>query len=126
MSGPLLDRIDLHVEVSPVRWADLAEPGHGEPSRSVATRVADARRRQRRRGPLNATLPDRSLDEHVAASPDARALLGRAVERFGLSARAARRALKVARSIADLAGEDAVGPRAMAEALAYRAETRRS
>ena len=86
-------------------------------------RVGRARRRQQRRqGSQNALLGDRGLDAVVAATPEARALLGRAVERFALSARGARRALKVARTIADLAGDTQVGPEAMAEALAYRAE----
>jgi magnesium chelatase family protein len=68
----------------------------------------------------NAEIPDESIDRHVAATPDARRLLGRAVERLGLSARGARRTLKVARTIADLAGEARTGPEAVAEALAHR------
>jgi magnesium chelatase family protein len=68
----------------------------------------------------NAEIPDGVLDESVDATPDARALLGRAVDRMRLSARAARRTLRVARSIADLAGEQRVGPAALAEALTYR------
>jgi magnesium chelatase family protein len=125
MSGPLLDRIDLHVDVTPLRWADLAGPRDAEPSARVRERVSQARERQTARGAgVNASLPDRALDELVCATPEARALLGRAVERFGLSARAARRSLKVARSIADLAGEAGVGSAAMAEALGYRSETR--
>jgi magnesium chelatase family protein len=68
----------------------------------------------------NARLADAHLDERVDATPEARALLGRAVDGFGLSARAARRVLRVGRTIADLAGEPRTGPEAIAEALAYR------
>jgi magnesium chelatase family protein len=123
ISGPLLDRIDLHVEVRPLRWRDLDAGPPGEPSARVRERVARARDRQlRRAGVSNARLSDRELEQAAAATPEARALLGRAVERFALSARAARRVLKVARTIADLAEEARVGAPAMAEALAYRPE----
>ncbi len=125
ISGPLLDRIDLHVEVPAVAWREL-ESGPSEPcSARVRVRVAEARRRQRARlarwsARTNAEIPDRALDEAVEASPEARALLGRAVDRLRLSARGARRLLRVARTVADLEGEPAVGPAAMAEALGYR------
>jgi magnesium chelatase family protein len=123
VSGPLLDRIDLHVSVAPLRWEELDAGPRGQASREVCERVRSARRRQRERGaPTNARLPDRDLDAFAAASPEARALLGRAVDRFALSARAARRVLRVARSIADLAEDGAVGPEAVAEALSYRQE----
>ncbi len=125
ISGPLLDRIDLHVEVPAVAWREL-ESGPSEPcSARVRVRVAEARRRQRARlarwsARTNAEIPDRALDEAVEASPEARALLGRAVDRLRLSARGARRLLRVARTVADLEGDPAVGPAAMAEALGYR------
>jgi len=124
ISGPLLDRIDLQVAVQPVAWRELDAGAAGPTSREVRARVADARRRQARRngaGRLtNAELPDRELDAAIDATPEARRLLGRAVERLALSARAARRTLKVARSIADLAGERRTQASAVAEALAYR------
>ena len=122
VSGPLLDRIDLHVGVRPVDWCDLDASGASAPtSAAVRERVAAARRRQRRRGVVsNARIPDGALDALVRATPEARQLLGRAVDRLGLSARAARRILRVARSVADLAGEVDTGPRAMGEALGYR------
>jgi magnesium chelatase family protein len=125
VSGPLLDRIDLHVAMSPVAWRDLDAPGSRETSRQVRDRVVAARARQEARGRertlrTNAEIPDDALDALVAATPDARRLLGRAVERLGLSARAARRVLKVARTIADLAGDAQTGPAAVAEALGYR------
>jgi magnesium chelatase family protein len=123
ISGPLLDRIDLHVEVRPLPWRDLDGGSPGEPSARVRERVARARQRQlRRAGVTNARVADRELERVAAATPEARELLGRAVERFALSARAARRALKVARTIADLSGDPHVDVTAMAEALAYRPE----
>ncbi len=122
LSGPLLDRIDLHVEVRPVRFADLDRAAAGPGSAAARERVAEAQRLQQRRGAFrNADLPDDAVDAAAAATPDARRLLGRSVERLGLSARAARRVLKVARSIADLAGAARIGPEAMAEAVGFRA-----
>jgi magnesium chelatase family protein len=127
VSGPLLDRVDLHLRLKPVAWRDLNTPDGGPTSDAVGERVAAARRRQQQRGGssgagTNSRIPDAALDDWVDATPDARALLGRAVEKLGLSARAARRVLKVARTIADLAGEKATGPDAVAEALGYRQE----
>ena len=127
LSGPLLDRIDLHVAVPAVRWSELDAARAGPSSAEVRERVAAARRRQLARGSragfrLNADIPDGCLDDVVAAGPDARALLGRAVDKLALSARAARRVLKVARTLADLAGEARVGPGEIAEALAFRGD----
>jgi magnesium chelatase family protein len=127
VSGPLLDRIDLHVAVPAVDWRALDGAVAGEPSAAVRARVAAARARQRERLAslslrCNAEIPDTGIDEAVGATPEARALLGRAVERLRLSARAARRCLRTARTIADLAGEPRVGPPAVAEALSYRRE----
>jgi magnesium chelatase family protein len=127
LSGPLLDRIDLHVPVQPVAWRELdASGGARESSGEVQTRVAAARERQRVRlarvgARTNAEIPLGALEDAVAATGEARALLARAVDRFALSARAAHRALRVARTVADLAGEDRVGSTAMAEAVALRA-----
>ncbi len=127
LSGPLLDRIDLHVNVPAVPWIDLDGAKPGESSDRVRERVAAARRLQERRGAaagfrVNAAIPDGCLDEAVAATPDARRLLGRAVGPLGLSARAARRVLKVARTLADLVGEAKVGPGAIAAALEFRGD----
>jgi magnesium chelatase family protein len=124
ISGPLLDRIDLHVSLQPVPWRDLDAGCAGEPSAAVRARVEAARRTQAARGGFafrtNAEIPDGAVDALVDATPEARRLLGRAVERLALSARAARRVLRVARTCADLAGERRTGPEAIAEALGWR------
>ena len=107
-----------------MKWRDLDSGCAGEPSAAVRARVEAARRIQAARGGTafrtNAEIPDEAVDALVDATPDARALLGRAVERLALSARAARRVLRVARTVADLASERRTGPDAIAEALAWR------
>jgi magnesium chelatase family protein len=121
LSGPLLDRIDLHVEVPAQPYRALADAQPGESSAAVRARVQRARHRQRDRGPWwNARLPSAHL--HAVASVDAEGhrLLERAVTRFGLSARAVTRVRRVARTIADLDGADAVRGLHLAEALQYR------
>ncbi len=124
VSGPLLDRIDLHVGVPAVEWKDLDRPAEGPDSRSVRARVVAARAVQHRRGvTANAELPDRSLDAVAGATTQARSLLGRAVDSLHLSARAARRVLRVSRTLADLAGEPHVLPVHVAEALGFRHES---
>jgi magnesium chelatase family protein len=123
VSGPLLDRIDLHVNVPALEWKDLDRPPTGPNSREVRARVVAARKIQQARGvPSNAEIPDRVLDDMVNASTEARTLLGRAVDSLHLSARAARRVLRVARSLADLEALESVAPHHIAEALAYRQE----
>jgi magnesium chelatase family protein len=124
ISGPLLDRIDLHLSLTPVAWKDLDSEAPGTTSASVRERVVAARRRQVRRGGkhfrTNAEIPDEALHTLVDPTPEARRLLGRAVDKLGLSARGARRVLRVARTIADLAGEEPTGIPAVAEALGLR------
>jgi len=107
-------------------WSQIDEPSRGPSSAELRARVDACRALQQDRGSgkgfrTNAEIPDEALDRSVRATPDARRLLGAAVERLGLSARAARRLLRVARTIADLAEEEEAGPRALAEALGYRA-----
>jgi magnesium chelatase family protein len=126
LSGPLLDRIDLHVNVQPLAWRELdgASPA-GEDSTAVRARVERARGRQTRRLAAlglrtNAEIPLGALEGLVDATADARALLARAVDHLGLSARAAHRALRVARTVADLCEEERVGSAAVAEAIGLR------
>jgi magnesium chelatase family protein len=126
ISGPLLDRIDLHVSVAPLTWSQIDEPSRGPSSAQLRARVNACRALQQNRGHgegfrTNAEIPDEALDRTVRATAEARRLLGAAVERLGLSARAARRLLRIARTIADLAEQEHAGPRAIAEALSYRA-----
>jgi magnesium chelatase family protein len=131
VSGPLLDRIDMHVEVPAVSLADLRSRGGCETSAAVASRVQEARERQRRRGfpgsacGLNALLQGRALAEHCAIDAAGQALLDAAFERLGLSARAMTRVLRLARTIADLAASDSVRSVHLAEAIQYRALDRR-
>jgi len=126
ISGPLMDRIDLRVEVPPVAYTDLDLPEAGESSATVAERVAGARAAQTARFAahpevrVNADAEGRLLEEVASPDADGRALLARVAERFGLSARGYHRVLRVARTIADLAGEDRVRQPHVAEAVGYR------
>ncbi len=127
VSGPLLDRIDLHVEVPRVPVAALADDAPPEePSAAVRARVEAARARQRRRPiPLNAHIPGRDVRRLCRIGPAGRRLLEAASERLGLSARAYTRILRVGRTIADLAGEDEITTSHLAEAIQYRSLDRR-
>jgi len=130
ISGPLLDRIDLHVEVPALELGELRAPA-GEPTSRVAERVREARSRQGARfpdgcqTPVNAALDPRDLARHAEPDDAGRRLLDTAFERLGLSARALHRILKVARTIADLAGSEAVCAPHVAEAIQYRSLDRR-
>ena len=127
VSGPLLDRIDLHVEVEAVTAADLVLPPPAEGSTEVAARVAAARAIQTARSdgagggaPTNAQLEGTALDTVAGPDEAGRALLAEAAAAMRLSARGYTRVLRVARTIADLAGAETVGRIHVAEALSYR------
>ncbi len=131
VSGPLLDRIDLHVEVDPVSAADLALPPPAEGSAQVAQRVAAARAVQTARMAgtgkrSNAELDGDLLEAHATPDEPGRKLLMQAAEAMRLSARGYTRMLRVARTIADLSGSDGVGRIHVAEALSYRRVAPRS
>lgn len=121
LSGPLLDRIDMHVEVPAVPRAVLRESASAAPETTVVReRVHAARLRQQRRGRLNHLLRGRDLATHCPLEPAARSLLEQAHERLGLSARAYHRVLRVARTIADLDGIGTIGVAQISEAVSYR------
>jgi magnesium chelatase family protein len=131
VSGPLLDRIDLHVEVDPVSAADLALPPPAEGSAQVAARVAAARAVQTARlegtaRRSNAELDGDLLDRHATPDEPGRKLLMQAAEAMRLSARGYTRILRVARTIADLAGAEGIGRIHVAEALSYRRQAPRA
>ncbi len=129
ISGPLFDRIDLHVDVPAVSPADLSLPPPAEGSAEIAARVAAARAAQtarfaalpeERRPATNAELDGEALERLAAPDAAGRALLTEAADRMRLSARGYHRVLRVARTLADLDGADAVVRLHVAEALSYR------
>jgi magnesium chelatase family protein len=127
ISGPLLDRIDLHVEVTPVSYDELtANTRESETSEDIAKRVVEARNIQENRFEKhpsiysNAQMPSRLVREVCAISEDGKMLLKRSMEKLQLSARAYDRILKVARTIADLAGSESISIEHLAEAIQFR------
>ncbi len=126
ISGPLWDRMDLHVSVPAIGFAELTDGRVEEPSSAIRARVVAARRRQLDRFSgeriwANAQMGSRALKRHAALPADGRQLLKAAMTDLGLSARAYDRILKVARTIADLAGADTLRTEHLAEAIQYRA-----
>lgn len=121
ISGPLLDRIDLQLEVAAVPMPEMAKAQTGDSSDVVRERVRSADRIQRaRQGKPNARLRAAEIDAFCKLSAEGDALLARAGERMGLSARAHHRLLKVARTIADMAGAVQIEAAHVAEAIQYR------
>ncbi len=126
ISGPLLDRIDIHIEVVPVPFDKLSEKRNGEPSASIRERVTRARAIQEERFTdtenvhCNAQMGSSMIRKHCYLSPAGQQLLKNAMERLGLSARAYDRILKVSRTIADLEGSPEIKNEHLAEAIQYR------
>jgi magnesium chelatase family protein len=121
LSGPLMDRIDLHVEVPNLPHADLLGAPAGESTDSIRARCNEARQRAiERQGSSNMALQGQAIDEHVLLDADALKFLNVAASRLGWSARGTHRALKVARTIADLAGAQYTQVAHVAEAMQYR------
>jgi magnesium chelatase family protein len=126
ISGPLLDRIDLHVEVTPVPFNELNTQKNGEPSAAIRTRVIQARDIQTERYKnnagiyCNAQISSKQLKEVCVLNTAGQTLLKTAMTKLNLSARAYDRILKVSRTIADLAASEAIMPEHVAEAITYR------
>ena len=120
ISGPLLDRIDIHIEVPGVAYKELRGKDDGVTSADIRERVVAARVVQQQRGYYNAHIPARSLRKHCALDESGERTLEMAVRRMGLSARAHDRILKLSRTIADLDKSDAVSAKHLAEAVQYR------
>jgi magnesium chelatase family protein len=132
ISGPMLDRIDIHIEVLRVDYEKLSDDRLGEPSSAVQARVEAARERQRQRfavgviheSPLrincNAGMRPAQVREFCQLDETSNSLMRTAMHQMQLSARAYHRVLKLARTIADLAGQDKISPTHLAEALQYR------
>jgi magnesium chelatase family protein len=126
ISGPLLDRIDLHVEVVPVSFDEMTANRKAETSEEIRARVVKAREKQSERFGnrtdvyCNAMMPSNLVKEVCEITDDGRTLLKTAMERLGLSARAYDRILKVSRTIADLAGSTEIKTEHLAEAIQYR------
>jgi magnesium chelatase family protein len=120
LSGPLLDRIDMHIEVPALPYEELRNKPTGDSSSKILDRVQQARELQIKRGYYNNQIPSPKLREFAALDSAGERVLEMAVQRLGLSARAHDRILKVARTIADLDGKDAVSSKNLAEAVQYR------
>lgn len=126
ISGPLLDRVDLHIEVPPVKFREITGEANGETSAQIRERVVAARQRQHTRFKdkpkitCNARMGPRELKQHCALDETAKGMLQMAMTDMNLSARAYDRILKVARTIADLAGAEDISPEHLSEAIQFR------
>ena len=126
MSGPLLDRIDIQLEVPCLKVGEITDKRLGEPSLAIRARVENARMRQRERFrsekiSCNAELESKDVVKHCVATEEAEGLLKMAIQELGFSARAYHKALKVARTIADLEGVDGITEAHVSESIHYRA-----
>ena len=126
ISGPLLDRIDIHIEVPAVKYKELRAPSSSEDSAAVRGRVIAAQQKQIERFKSekkvysNAQMAPKMIRAHCGISAEGEKLLENAVTRLGLSARAHDRILKVSRTIADLDGVENIEPKHLSEAIQYR------
>ena len=126
ISGPLLDRIDIHIDVPAVHYRDLSAMSDGEHSAQIRQRVQQARRMQDQRFAkikhvfCHAHMTTKQIRTFCTLNDDCHALLELAMDRLGLSARAYNRILKVSRTIADLAGSQEITPEHVSEAIQYR------
>ncbi len=125
ISGPLLDRIDLHIEVPAVPFSELSSSGYGTDSQSMSQLVVAARARQRERFAnsntrINAQMSTRELRQLCPVDSASQKLLEQSVDKLGLSARAHDKVLRVARTIADVDGTDDIGLEHVSEATNYR------
>ena len=125
ISGPLLDRIDIHIEVPRVEYDKLSDERLGEPTETIQARVEVARQVQRERFKeddlaCNADMRVAEVRQHCGLDDTGRSLMRTAMSQMQLSARAYHRILKLARTIADLTGSEAIQPPHLAEAIQYR------
>ncbi len=130
ISGPLLDRIDIHVDVPAVPYRDMMKEAHAEPSKEIRKRVTAARNIQSKRfGKTkiysNSQMSSRHIKKFCKIDDESISFLETAVEKLGLSARAYNRVLKISRTIADLAGEPDIGVDHVSEAIQYRSLDRK-
>ena len=130
VSGPLLDRIDIQLEVPARRYQDLASKDARELSRIIrqqvnAARAIQLKRFEKTKNHANAQMGARDIRRHCSVNDDAEKLIEMAINQIGLSARAYSRVLKVARTIADLAGSETIQPPHIAEAIQHRSLDRR-
>ena len=130
ISGPLLDRIDIHIEVTPVKYNKLQENANIESSETIKARVNEARKIQRERYKehnlfSNSELTPKLIEKYCKLDAQSHKIMQNAFEKLGLSARAYGRILKVARTIADLDHKENIEPKHIAEAIQYRSLDRK-